>query len=104
MQSARIVGAVTLAISLSGEAPIYNPHVVPVLIDATGRAMVGCIGALSTDQIAFAKRLVDYKRVDPHMLIDLVVEKGALDAAVVKFRAAIRQSGVKITNHGTFCP
>jgi hypothetical protein len=77
---------------------------VPILIDATGRAMVGCIGSLSTDQIAFAKRLSDYKRDDPHMLVDLVVEKGAPDAAVVKFRAAVRQSGVKIVNRGTFCP
>jgi hypothetical protein len=101
---AKTIGVATLAIALSGQAPAYDRHIVPVTIKASGVALVGCIGVLTNDQIAFANRIADYKRYDPHMLIDLVIEKGAPDASVVKFRTTIRQSGVKLTNHGTYCP
>ena len=101
---ARIVGAVTLGVALSAQAPTYDPNIVPVFINASGAAQIGCFGGPTTDRIAFAKLLAEFKRYNPHILIDVVVENGAPATAVVKYRTLISQSGVEFTNRGTLCP
>jgi hypothetical protein len=111
---ARIVGAVTLGAALSAQAPmydtnknepnIYDANVVPVFINTLGAAQIGCFGSPTTDRIAFAKRLAEFKRYNPHILVTVVAENDAPSAAVVKYRTLIFLSRVEITNRGTLCP